>query len=465
MVTFYGAGQATATMNVETKLAKILGKRDNTLVLKAAERNQVLGDISARAAKIERWDPLQAEELMGLRKQVKDVFDKGLVVGDEMMEELWFLSPDTRDVVEKMTRAYNDVVTPGDFAAIGKLMSEHMSERVPILGSFTKYFGRLAQDFMLTAKPKQSEFDWKLWLKKEAFGEYNKGQRVNPLLGWVLGLDPRTSIREKVLQRVPGYKPGGTISDVLFGVQDGGFRPTGKKFGFKIQVGDVYADFDLAKFGMPNKQPKTWTHIPWVNFDGKVLEQSYMQRFEERLNYKDANGDWITNIIQVDQKTEPTWFEQLMNKDGKINDIADTISARTAYAVNGNHSNDATIVKNFHLWGKENGIGTSTIHDAFFTNAARMLEGKLALRKMFANALESNSVKKTLDLLKERGLPQELYDKYLNEAIDSGIIPVLGRSKIGGRVITEEDILNRSDILQELPREFWKNDKSFYGIS
>jgi hypothetical protein len=66
-----------------------------------------------------------------------------------------------------MTRAYNDVVTPGDFAAIGKLMSEHMSERVPILGSFTKYFGRLAQDFMLTAKPKQSEFDWKLWLKKE----------------------------------------------------------------------------------------------------------------------------------------------------------------------------------------------------------------------------------------------------------------------------------------------------------
>jgi hypothetical protein len=84
---------------------------------------------------------------------------------------------------------------------------------------------------------------------------------------------------------------------------------------------------------------------------------------------------------------------------------------------------------------------------------------------MFANALESNSVKKTLDLLKERGLPQELYDKYLNEAIDSGIIPVLGRSKIGGRVITEEDILNRSDILQELPREFWKNDKSFYGIS
>jgi hypothetical protein len=216
---------------------------------------------------------------------------------------------------------------------------------------------------------------------------------------------------------------------------------------------------------MPNKQPKTWTHIPWVNFDGKVLEQSYMQRFEERLNYKDINGDWVTNIIQVDQKTEPTWFEQLMNKDGKINDIADTISARTAYAVNGNHSNDATIVKNFHLWGKENGIGTSTIHDAFFTNAARMLEGKLALRKMFANALESNSVKKTLDLLKERGLPQELYDKYLNEAIDSGIIPVLGRSKIGGRVITEEDILNRSDILQELPREFWKNDKSFYGIS
>ena len=465
MVTFYGAGQATATMNVETKLAKILGKRDNILVLKASERNAVLGDISARAAKVERWDPLQAEELMALRKQVKDVFDGGLVVGDSMMEDLWFLSPDTREVVDKMTRAYNDVVTPGDFAAIGKLMSEHMTERVPILGSFTKYFGRLAQDFMLNAKPSKSTFDWKLWLKKEALGEYKSGKRINPLLGWVLGIDSRSTIAEKLLQRVPGFKPGGTISDLLFGVQDEGFRPTGKKFGFKLKVGDVYTDIDLAKFGLPNKQPKNWTHIPWVNFDGKVLEQGYTQRFEERLNYKDINGDWVTNIIQVDQKTEPTWFEELMNKSNKINDIADTISARTAYAVNGNHSNDATIVKRFHLWGQKHGVGTSTIHDAFFTNAADMVDAKLEIRRIFANALESNSVKQTLDLLRERGLPKEIYNKYLNEAIDTGIIPVVGRSRVGGRVITEEDILKRSDILQELPREFWKNDKSFYGIS
>ena len=77
----------------------------------------------------------------------------------------------------------------------------------------------------------------------------------------------------------------------------------------------------------------------------------------------DADGNWINNIIQVDQKTAGTWFEELMNKGNKINDIADAVSARTAYAVNGNHSNDATLVKNFHLWGKKNAIGTGTIHD------------------------------------------------------------------------------------------------------
>ena len=38
--------------------------------------------------------------------------------------------------------------------------------------------------------------------------------------------------------------------------------------------------------------------------------------------------------------------------------------------MNGNHSNDAVIVKRYHLWGRKNNIPTSTIHDAFFANTA-----------------------------------------------------------------------------------------------
>ena len=62
-----------------------------------------------------------------------------------------------------------------------------------------------------------------------------------------------------------------------------------------------------------------------------------------------------------------------------------------------------------------------------------------------------------------RGLPKELYDKYLNEAIDIGLIPVVGRSRINGKLLTEEDILKATDILEELPPDFTSN-RSWYGI-
>jgi len=128
-----------------------------------------------------------------------------------------------------------------------------------------------------------------------------------------------------------------------------------------------------------------------------------------------------------------------------------------------NHSNDATLVKNFHLWGSRSGTPTATIHDAFFTNAADMLKAKTALRESYAEALNANSIKKTLDEMLARGLPRELYDQYLNEAIDIGLIPVAGRSVVGGRVLTEADILTKSDILAPIPPGFTSN-RSWYGI-
>jgi hypothetical protein len=93
-----------------------------------------------------------------------------------------------------------------------------------------------------------------------------------------------------------------------------------------------------------------------------------------------------------------------------------------------------------------------------------MAVAKQALRKMYADAATKNSVRLTLDLLLERGLPREVYDQYLNEAIEKGLIPIPGRSRVGGKLLTDEDILTREDILEELPKEFWKHDKGFYGI-
>lgn len=128
-----------------------------------------------------------------------------------------------------------------------------------------------------------------------------------------------------------------------------------------------------------------------------------------------------------------------------------------------NHSNDATLVKQFHIWGSKNGVPTSTIHDAFFTNAGEMLKARSALRQIYANAADKNVIKATLDEMLARGLPRELYQKYLDEAIDIGLIPVVGRSHIGGKLLTDDDILLRKDILAEIPEGFDSNF-GWYGI-
>ena len=80
-----------------------------------------------------------------------------------------------------------------------------------------------------------------------------------------------------------------------------------------------------------------------------------------------------------------------------------------------------------------------------------------------ASTLESNTIKKTLDEMLSRGFPEELYLKYLNEAIDTGLIPVPGRSVIGGKVIGISDILTKEDILKVLPEGF-EDDYGWYGV-
>ena len=461
MVTFYGAGERTGALNVEGKLSKVLGKQENVLVVKAADRDTVLNEISARIARYEKFDLETAEELKVLRQNVRDIFNKGLDPGDEIMEQLYFLDPKTRDLVEKMTKAYDKVVTPEDFKAIAKIMSEYLSEQVPILKDFTRYFGRLAEDYLSNAKPSQSDFDWKTIAKITLRGEKKKGYILPDYISRLLGLKAGEPVSEKILKRFGFWKPNGTLDEIINGVATPDTRRTGAKY-LKVDFLELKTLNELEIF-YANKLPKSWTNVPWVNFDSKVIEQNFTQTFEERLLYKDKFGNWTTSIVQVPQKTEATWWQQVINKSGKINDIADAGKARTAFAVNGNHSNDAVIVKRFHLWGRQNNVPTSTIHDAFFTNAADMLKARSALRGIYAEMLNNNVIKMTLDEMKARGLPPDLYDKYLNEAIDIGLIPIPGRSRVGGRILKETDILKREDILKQIPEGFLQ-DLSWYGV-
>ena len=461
MVTFYGAGERTGIMNVEGKLSKALGKDTATLVVKAADRDTVLNEISARAARYERFDPETAEELKQLRQNVRDIFNKGLNPGDEILEQLYFLEPKTRELVEKMTMSYDKVVTPDDFKQIAQIMSENLRTQVPILKDFTKFFGRLAEDFLANAKPSQSAFDWKTIAKLTLRGSRKKGYVLPNYISELLGIKAGEPVSEKALKRFSFWNPNSSLADWVYGTASPDNRRTGAKY-LKFDIAQVKDLYELEVFHA-NKLPKSWTNVPWVNFDGKTIEQNFTQAFEERLVYKDKYGNWVTNILQVPQKTEATWWEQVINKSGKINDIADASKARTAFAVNGNHSNDAVIVKRFHLWGRENNIPTSTIHDAFFANAADMLKARKALRGIYAKMLKNNVIKMTLDEMKARGLPKELYDKYLNEAIETGLIPVPGRSRVGGKLLKESDILNEKDILKEVPEDF-KDDYGWYGV-
>ena len=452
---------------MEGKLAKVLNSKDGTLVVKAADRDTVLNEINARMARIKTFDPEGAEELKALRANIRDSFNKGLPIGDDMMEELWFLDPATRDLVEKLGRSYDQVVTPQDFSDIAKIMSKYLGEQVPILQSFTRFFGRLAESFLSTAKPSKSNIDWKELVSTKLRGDRKKGYILPDRVSEILGLKPNEPVSEKFLRRLGIFHPGSSLADMLLGVKAPDNRRTGfTMFKFEVDLGGPFDKLKIApglKVGVANKLPKKWNNVPWVNFDGKVIEQNFTQSFEERLSYVDKNGNRINNIIQVANKTQATWWDEVLNRENKIYDISDVTKARTAFAVNGNHSNDAVIVKQFHLWGKRNGVPTSTIHDAFFANAADMTRARKALRTIYADTLKHNVIKLTLDEMRSRGLPKELYDKFLNEAIESGLIPVVGRSRIGGKLITEDDILTPEDILKKIPSGFRK-DHGWYGV-
>jgi len=461
MVTLYGAGQRTGALNVEGRLAKILDLDSDVLVVKATDRDAVLDQISARAARYKDFDTETFDELMGLRKEVKDIFNKGLAPGDELMEELYFIDAGTREVLEKMSKNYERVVTPEDFSGIARIMSDHLAERVPILKDFTRYFGRLGADFLANAKPSKSYMDWKSIAKISLTGKRGKQVVLPDRVNELLGLPPKAPVSETFIRKLGLWAPNSTLDDIIRGTELPTTRRSGAKY-FKLEPFQVKTLAEVELF-YANKLPTTWTTVPWVNFDKKVLEQSFTQKFQQRLAYRDSDGNWVVNILNIPQRTEATWWEQFINKSGKIFDIADVTRARTAYAVNGNHSNDAVIVKRFHQWGRKAKVLTSTIHDAFFTNVGNMLKARKALKDIYAQVMKTNVIEETLKEMLKRGFPKKLYDKYRNEAIELGLIPVAGRSKVAGKVLTKEDILTIEDVLENVNDDFSSN-YYWYGV-
>lgn len=283
-------------------------------------------------ARYQKYDPYMYEELKALRQDVKDIFNKGLQPGDDIMEQLYFLDPKTADLVEKLSRSYTKVVTPEDFKTIASIMSENLAEQTPILKDFTKFFGRLSEDFMSHAKPRNSAIDTGTIVKTYILGQRKAGYKLPSWVNQILGIKDE-ALRDKFLHRIPGYTDDSALADLLLGVRPATRRRTGLVIGkYSIFSEDVTKGIEI---GIPNKLDKSWTNVPWVNFDGAILEQNFTQVFEEKLAYRGVDGKWINNIIQVSQKTSPNWWEELRNKSGKINDIADVNKARTAYAVNG----------------------------------------------------------------------------------------------------------------------------------
>ena len=163
--------------------------------------------------------------------------------------------------------------------------------------------------------------------------------------------------------------------------------------------------------------------IPWVTFDGKVMMQRYRGKNQTRIDFTDpVTGRKIANI-----------YEGTID-DGKLRGKHAFADASIGLGVNGNHSNDAVIVRRFHLWGLKNGVDTGTIHDAFFTNLADAQKAKDALRTIYADALEGDTIRKTLQAWRKEGLSKAAYDKLIAEAKRRGLIDPPNK-------LTREDIL------------------------
>jgi len=151
--------------------------------------------------------------------------------------------------------------------------------------------------------------------------------------------------------------------------------------------------------------------IPWVTMDGKVLYQRYRPTVQERITFIDpVTGRRVSNVYE-DSIT-----------DNRLVGRSSIINARSGFGVNGNHMNDASIVRRFHLWGRKNKIDTATIHDGFFTNIVDSMKAKAELRRAYAKSVESNTLLNTLKEMRRQGLSEQEFKRLVKKARDEGLL-------------------------------------------
>jgi ribosomal protein S8 len=163
--------------------------------------------------------------------------------------------------------------------------------------------------------------------------------------------------------------------------------------------------------------------IPWVTFDGKKLYQRYRPKIQTSIEFFDPVTRRRVRNIYEDSVT-----------DGIMRGKSAIADARIGLGVNGNHANDASIVRQFLLWGRNNNIDTATIHDAFFTNIADADKARTALRAIYANAAESNTILNTLKAMKAEGMSEATYRRLVAKAKAEGLIDPPNK-------ITKKDVL------------------------
>jgi hypothetical protein len=165
------------------------------------------------------------------------------------------------------------------------------------------------------------------------------------------------------------------------------------------------------------------------------MTQRYRPKIQERIEFTDPiTGRKIANIYEASAE------------DGKLIGKASVQDASIGLGVNGNHSNDAVIVRQFHLWGRKNKVGTGTIHDAFFTNIGHAEDAKQALRTIYADALDGDTIRKTLKKMRDEGLSGAKYREFLALAKKQGLIDPPNK-------------ITRKDILADIPE-----GEDWYGI-
>ena len=177
------------------------------------------------------------------------------------------------------------------------------------------------------------------------------------------------------------------------------------------------------------------TDIPWVTFDGKTLVQRYRVTEQSSIEWYDPVTKRMVRNIYEERA-----------KDGVLRGKSSIANARIGTGVNGNHMNDATIVRQFHLWGAKNDVPTATIHDAFFTSISHVDSSKAALREIYADASESDTIRNTLRAMRKNGMSESSYRELLARAIEDGLVDPPNK-------------ITRSDVLAPIP-----SGKDWYGI-